>query len=90
MKYHFVTNNRTPISLKLKGTIYLAKYRTDEERQNDERETVKTNKTLYWGWKAETYLTSDKAREKPDFNSCININSEYVSVFRADLGRVLT
>ena len=77
-------------AIKLKGTIYLAKYRTDEQRQIDESETVKTNKGLYWGWKAEIYFTSNKPEEKPDFNSCIDINSQYVSVFRADLGRVLT
>ena len=72
-------------AIKLKGTIYLSLYRTDEQRHNE----VMTSKATYWGWKAEIYLTSDKPEEKPTFNSCIDINSEYVSVFRANIGRVL-
>jgi len=76
-------------AIKLKGTIYIAHYKTGEQRQEDQRFCVKAYKTLYFGWKAENYFTSHKPEENPDFTSCIDINSEYISVFRANLGPVL-
>lgn len=75
-------------AIKYKGTIYLAETKTDEQHEQKEALPKWIKRTMYWGRKVETYLTSEKPGEPANFKEPINENSEYVCVYRSQLGKV--
>jgi RAT1-interacting protein len=75
-------------AIKYKGTIYLAEYKTDEQHEQQAALPHWIRRTFYWGRKVENYLTSEKPGEPAKPQEPVNENSEYVCVFRSQLGKV--
>ena len=76
------------VAIKYKGTIYLAEYKTEAMHQKNEAKPEWVKRTMYWGRKVETYLTSDKPAGPTNQKEPVNENAEYTSVFRTKLGHV--
>jgi len=76
------------VAIKYKGTIYLAEYKTEAMHQKNEKKPEWVKKTMYWGRKVETYLTSDKPAGPNNQKDPVNENAEYTSVFRTKLGHI--
>ena len=76
------------LAIKHKGTIYLCEYKTDEQHDDLESLPHWVKKTFYWGRKVETFLTANEPGGPPRPEEPVNENSEYVSVFRSQLGQI--
>ena len=76
------------VAIKYKGTIYLAEYKTEAMHKKNEEKPEWVKRTMYWGRKVETYLTSDKPAGPTNQKEPVNENAEYTSVFRTKLGHV--
>nr|XP_057906158.1 decapping and exoribonuclease protein [Doryrhamphus excisus]XP_057906159.1 decapping and exoribonuclease protein [Doryrhamphus excisus] len=70
---------------KFKGTFYISEVETEAARRDRDNRTERHEMMMYWGYKFEQYICSDKIDGSPDSSGVVNTNEAFCTVVQTRL-----
>ncbi|XP_054615439.1 decapping and exoribonuclease protein isoform X2 [Dunckerocampus dactyliophorus] len=70
---------------KFKGTFYISEVETEAARRDRENRAARHEMMMYWGYKFEQYMCSDKLEGSPDSSGVVNTNEAFCTVVQTRL-----
>ncbi|XP_057673610.1 decapping and exoribonuclease protein isoform X2 [Corythoichthys intestinalis] len=70
---------------RFKGSLYISEVETDTARWDRENRTERHQEMMYWGYKFEQYICTDKMDGDPDSSGVVNTNEAFCTVVQTRL-----
>ncbi|XP_061555946.1 decapping and exoribonuclease protein-like isoform X2 [Phycodurus eques] len=70
---------------RFKGTLYISEVETDAARRDRENRTGRHQEMMYWGYKFEQYMCTDKTDGSPDPSGVVDTNEAFCTVVQTRL-----